>query len=95
MSERNPFWKRVIGGKYEQEEEGWCTKEVREGYCVGVWKTIRGGWEALKDRRGFRVGFDNRVKFWIDKCCGDTPLRELFLALYAIASLKDAWVVDI
>ena len=35
VRERNLLWKRVIVGKYEQEG-GWCTKEVREGYGVGV-----------------------------------------------------------
>ena len=34
VSERNLLWKRLIVGKYEQG--GWCTKEVREGYGVGV-----------------------------------------------------------
>ena len=43
VSERNPLWIWVIVGKYEQERGGWCTKEVREGYDVGVWKTIKGG----------------------------------------------------
>ena len=39
----------------------WCTKEVTEGYGVHVWKIIKGGWEELKDRIGFKVGSYNRV----------------------------------
>ena len=67
---------------------GWHTKEVREGHGMGVWKALRSGWEALKDRIGFKVGSSNKVKFWIDKRCGDTTLRDLFLALHS--SSKDA-----
>ncbi|RVW57759.1 hypothetical protein CK203_113924 [Vitis vinifera] len=33
----------------------WCTKEVREGYEVGVQKAIKGGWEAFKDKTGFKL----------------------------------------
>ena len=60
---------------------------------MGVWKALRSGWEALKDRIGFKVGSSNKVKFWIDKWCGDTTLRDLFLALHS--SSKDAQVIDV
>ena len=36
------------------------------------------------------VGFRNRVRFWKDKWCDDTSLRELFLELDSIATSKDA-----
>ena len=62
---------------------------------MNVWKIIKGGWEALKDRIGFKVGSYNRVKFWIDKWCRDTPLRKSFSDLYSISSLKDAWVIEV
>lgn len=83
-----PLWKRVIVGKYRYEERGWCTKEVKEGYGVGIWKTIRRGWEVLKDRIGFKVSSSNKVNFWLDKWCGDTTLRDSFLILYSTASSK-------
>ena len=63
MSERNPLWKQVTIGKYGQAKKGRCTKEVTEGYGVNVWKIIKGGWEALKDRIGFKVGSYNRGNF--------------------------------
>lgn len=66
MKRNHPLWKQVIVEKYGQEEGGYIIKEVREVYGVGVWKTIRGKWEVLKDRTEFRVGAGNRVKFWID-----------------------------
>ena len=83
-----PPWKWVIVGKYRYEERGWCTKEVKEGYGVGIWKTIRRGWEVLKDRIGFKVSSSNKVNFWLDKWCGDTTLRDSFLILYSTASSK-------
>ena len=43
VTEREPLWKRVIVGKYGQEDGGWCTKGVTERYEVGVWKAIRNG----------------------------------------------------
>ena len=35
------------------------------------------------------------VKFWIDKWCKDTSLRESFPAFYSMASSKDSWVVGV
>lgn len=36
------LWKHVIIGKYGEEEEGgWRSLDVRDGYGVGLWKTIR------------------------------------------------------
>ena len=35
------FWKQVISGKYIEEEGGWDSCKVREGYRIGLRKTIR------------------------------------------------------
>ena len=43
----------------------------------------------------FKVGSRDRMKFWKDKWCRGTPLRDLFLNIYSIASSNDAWVVDV
>ena len=92
--ERNPLWKRVLVGKYGQEDEGWCTNGVRGGYGVRVWKAIRNGWEDFKVRMRFKVGSGNRVKFWNDRWCGDLPLRDAFSNFFSITSSKDVWVAD-
>ncbi|RVX16269.1 Transcription factor SRM1 [Vitis vinifera] len=63
-SERDPLWKWVIVGK---TRGGWCSKVLREGHCVGVWKAIKGRWQVFKTRIGFKVGFGKKVKFWKDK----------------------------
>ena len=42
-TEKEILWKRIISGKYGEKEGGWCSKEVREGFRVGVWKAKRNG----------------------------------------------------
>ena len=42
-------------------------KEVGESYGVGVWRTIRNGWEAFKNRTSFTVGSRVKAKFLKDK----------------------------
>ena len=59
---------------------------------------MKGGGALKKWEKGmgvFKVGFRNRVRFWKDKWCDDTSLRELFLELDSIATSKDAWVGDL
>ncbi|RVW38025.1 hypothetical protein CK203_108586 [Vitis vinifera] len=41
---REAFWNQVITGKYGKEQMDWCSKEVRGGYGVGLWKTFRKEW---------------------------------------------------
>ncbi|RVW20667.1 hypothetical protein CK203_112333 [Vitis vinifera] len=76
--------KRVIGGKYEQTGD-WCSREVREGYGVGVWKASKGGWEVFNGRIGFKMGYENRVKFWKDRWCRALLWREILFELYSMA----------
>ena len=35
------------------------------------------------------------MRFWKDKWCGDSSLRELFPELFSIGTSKDAWVSEI
>ncbi|RVX00548.1 hypothetical protein CK203_037030 [Vitis vinifera] len=44
--ERDSFWKQVIIDKFGVDEGGWCSRGVRGGYGVGVWKAIRKEWEG-------------------------------------------------
>ena len=37
-NKRETLWNQVIRGKYEEEKGGWCSRDVREGYGVGLWK---------------------------------------------------------
>ena len=61
------FWRKVICGKFGELEGGWCSKEVRDNYGVGLWKAIRLLWELVSSRILFVVGNGRRVKFWRDR----------------------------
>ncbi|RVW54141.1 hypothetical protein CK203_092213 [Vitis vinifera] len=50
------FWKLVISSKYGEEEGGWISCEVREGYGVGLWKEIRKEGVLLFKNVSFTVG---------------------------------------
>ena len=85
----------MIRGKFGEEQGGWCSKEVRDGYGVGLWKTIRREWIVVSSRLSFVVGNGQKVKFWKDRWCGDSPLCVSFPTLVALAIFKDAWVKDV
>ena len=51
---------------------------VCERYGVGLWKTIMKEWIYLSGRLAYQVGNGQRVRFWMDKWCGDEPLCFLF-----------------
>ena len=44
-------------------EGGWCYREVRKGYRVGVWKAIKSGWEVFKGRTCFKVDNESEDYF--------------------------------
>ncbi|RVW87819.1 hypothetical protein CK203_039780 [Vitis vinifera] len=70
-------------------------KEVRERFGAGLWKAIRNSWGVFKVKTRLQVGARTRVKFWEDRWCGETLLRDVFLGPNSTASSKDAWVVDV
>ncbi len=81
--------------KYGSLWGGWCTKEIRGVDGVGLWKGIRRGWERFCPLISFSVGNGERVKFWYDQWCGDSPLKGAFPALFSIAADKEAAVADL
>ena len=64
-TQRESFWKLIISRKYG-EEGGWISREVREGYGVGLWKEIRKEGFLMFQNVSFVVGDGRRVKFWKD-----------------------------
>ena len=40
-NKRGVFFNQVINGEYGEERGGWRSRQVREGYEVGLWKEIR------------------------------------------------------
>ena len=88
------MWKQVIIDKYGVEEGGWCSREVRGAYGVGVWKAIRKYWEIIRSRSRFIVGNMRKVKFWKDLWCEFQALKDVFPNLFRLAVNKDQWVCD-
>ncbi|RVW67649.1 hypothetical protein CK203_063071 [Vitis vinifera] len=92
--EKNPLRKQVIIDKYGVEDGGWCSREVRGAYGVGVWKAIRKDWENIRSRSRLIVGNGRKVKFWKDLWCEDQALKDAFPNLFRLAINKDQWVCD-
>ena len=82
--ERESFWRKVIVGKFGEEEGGWTTREVRESYGMGLWKDIRKGWEEFFLKTSIRIGNGRRTRFWWDIWVGDSKLKDLFPLLFKL-----------
>ncbi|RVW14439.1 hypothetical protein CK203_090793 [Vitis vinifera] len=92
--EKNSLWKQVIIDKYGEEEGGWCSKEVKGAYGVGLWRAIRKDWEIICSRSRFIVGNGRKVKF--GRICGVRTklLKDVFPNLFRLAINKNQWVYD-
>jgi hypothetical protein len=89
------FLRKVVDIKCGSMRGGWCSKEVRGPYGVGVWKCMRRGWDAfLAHHVRYEVGYCSKVLFWHDVWCGDLPLKTLFPESFTIACDKDTWVEE-
>ena len=68
-SEKDLLWKKIIRGKFKEEEGGWRSGVVRDSYIVEVWEEIKKQWELFNLMISFTVGNGRRVKFWKDRWC--------------------------
>ena len=46
-SEKDLLWKKIIRGKFKEEEGGWRSGVVRDSYIVEVWEEIKKQWELI------------------------------------------------
>ena len=69
LSEKDLLWKKIIRGKFKEEEGGWRSGVVRDSYIVEVWEEIKKQWELFNSMISFTVGNGRRVKFWKDRWC--------------------------
>ncbi|RVW40104.1 hypothetical protein CK203_081942 [Vitis vinifera] len=81
--------------KFGEEEGGWYTRKVREGFGVGFLKEIRKEGSLLQNKVVFSMGDGRKVKFWKDKWCGSFALCNSFPSLYAFVAFKEAWLVEL
>jgi hypothetical protein len=93
-TERKALWYKVIKEKYEEQDGGWCSKEVSGPFGVGLWKHIRQGWDLFARNVRFEVGLGSKILFWHDTWCGNQLLKHAYPSLYRIARYKEAWVKD-
>ena len=56
---------------------------------MGLWKAIK-EWKYLSGNLAYQVGNGQRVRFWLDKWCGDEPLSVSFSSLFTLSMSKEA-----
>ena len=87
-NERETLWKHVISRKFGEEEGGWYTREVREGFGVGLWKEIRKEDSLLKTKLFFLWGMVEMSSFGKIISVGTSFLVTLFLHCMHLCLIK-------
>jgi hypothetical protein len=83
-----------VEAKYGLERGGWRSRVKAGPHGMGFWKFISKEWHRFSSHIRLIPGDGSRISFWGEVWCGSSPLREVFLGLYSLASNKEATIVD-
>ena len=75
-------------GKFGKEPRGWCSLVGRKGYGVGLWKGIRGSWEALRLERVLWLAMEEEQNLGMMIGVGMLLLRTLFRPFSLLLLIK-------
>ena len=90
--EEHRLWRCVLVAKYGLCTEGWCTDPIPGPHGCGLWKSMMGVWNQFIQHVGVRVGVGSCTCLWHDCRCGESPLKEIFPALFECAVDREASV---
>jgi hypothetical protein len=61
---------------------------------MGLWKFISKEWHRFSNHIRLIPGDGSIINFWEEVWCGSSPLLEVYLGLYSLASNKEAFIAD-
>ena len=93
--EVNSPWRLLLSLKYGMEDGGWFPKSPRGSYDVGLWKESSKETTQLKQHCAFKLSDGNKVRFWEDAWCDETPLCLSFPSLFEVTRTKGAKVMEL
>jgi hypothetical protein len=93
-NEREALWRLVIVAKYGEQHGGWSSGELLVPNGVSLWRNIRKEWTTFSRFLSFEIGDGATVRFWTDRWCGTTSLKEAYPDLFRITRNKEAWVKE-
>ena len=93
--ESDALWHQVIEAKYGCDWGGWCFCPFSGPHGVSLWKNIRRGWPSLSRFFLYEIGDGSKVRFWLDRWCGSSPLADCYHDLYRICQNEESSVADL
>lgn len=82
------LWARLVKEKYGYTSTSSFPKFPGGAIGCNIWKGLRKAFQLFCRLICFRVGADNKVKFWLEPWCSDRPLMKVSPQLFRRCSLK-------
>ncbi|GMI89291.1 hypothetical protein HRI_002598400 [Hibiscus trionum] len=97
-SEPNALWRKFVAALYEQDSSSMLPENLKTTNKSWVWRGIirpLTNKDSVFSRNiHFSVGNGKRIKFWSETWIGNTPLKELFPRMYALAVNKSGVIAE-